>query len=134
MTASVLKTNQKLIRTNILHKCNRKRSNVSIHCVLKCHNHQRRKKIIIFTTYSTQSVRDSRRPAIYHLMPRPPCSKLTGIRRGAAVLLAYAAAAVRDCLQLLPSSFTLQKKTVSLSSLLPTLSRNYFAFHSHACP
>ena len=40
-----------------------------MHCVLKCHNHQRRKKIIIFTTYSTQSVRDSRRPAIYHLMP-----------------------------------------------------------------
>ena len=49
-----------------------------MYCVLKCHNHQRRKKIIIFTTYSTQSVRDSRRPAIYHLMPRPPCSKLTG--------------------------------------------------------
>ena len=97
-----------------MHKCIRKRSNVSIHCVLKCHNHQRRKKIIIFTTYSTQSVRDSRRPAIYHLMPRPPCSKLTGVRHADATLPACAtvtaAAAVRDCLQLLPSSFTLQKK------------------------
>ena len=71
-----------------------KRSNVSIHCVLKCHNHQRRKKIIIFTTYSTQSVRDSRRPAIYHLIPRPPpWSKLTGVRHAGATLPVYAAVA-----------------------------------------
>ena len=92
-----------------------KRPNVLIHCVLKCHNHQRRKKIIIFTTYSTQSVRDSRRPAIYHLMPGLPRSKLTGVRHAArrhatSIRRRTAAAAVRDCLQLLPSSFTLQKK------------------------
>ena len=62
--------------------------------MLKCHNHQRRKKIIIFTTYSTQSVRDSRRPAIYHLIPRPPpWSKLTGVRHAGATLPVYAAVA-----------------------------------------
>ena len=96
MSASVLKTNKKLIRTNILHKCNRKRSNVSIHCVLKCHNHQRRKKIIIFTTYST--VRDSRRPAIYHLIPGQATVQ-QGNRRtprhAEATLPAYAAAPPR---------------------------------------
>ena len=55
-------------------KCCEKWSNGPWHCVLKCHNHQRQKKIIIFTTYSIQF--SATRPAIYHDRPcHLPCTR-----------------------------------------------------------